>query len=57
MNNKTDTKKNNFSSRSSLAKPKNSNLSYQERLALAGKEKKGVDFNAPIDPSGYMTLL
>lgn len=57
MSKKIDTKRKNFSSRSSLAKPKNSNLSYKERLQRAGKEEKGVDFNTPIDSSGYIAIL
>jgi hypothetical protein len=47
-----------FCSRSSLAKPVNSKLSYKERIALTGRSKqdKGVDFSVPISPSGHIRL-
>lgn len=57
MNNDRN-KKRNFCSRASLAKPKNSHLSYKERLALAnnGQESKGIDFTLPINSAGYITV-
>lgn len=47
-----------YRTRSSLAKPNNSELSYKQRLTRAGKGKdsKGIDFSAPIDSSGYISF-
>ncbi|EIJ2222564.1 hypothetical protein LIA61_000997 [Vibrio parahaemolyticus] len=46
-----------YRTRSSLAKPNNSELSYKQRLARAGKkDSKGIDFSAPIDSSGYISF-
>ncbi|MGL5293672.1 MAG: hypothetical protein ACRDBT_08315 [Aeromonas sp.] len=56
MSRKMDTKRKNFSSRSSLVKPKNSNRSYKERLNFAEKKEQGIDFDAPIDSDGYILL-
>lgn len=57
MSRKTDAKRKNFSSRSSLAKPKNSVLSYKKRLKVAEKDERGIDFNVSIDAAGYISLL
>ncbi|MCF5842702.1 hypothetical protein [Aeromonas veronii] len=56
MSRKVDAKRKNFSSRSSLAKPKNSNHSYKERLSFAEKKEQGIDFDAPINSDGYILL-
>lgn len=56
MNNNPTCKRNGFRSRSSLAKSKNSHLSYKDRLKLAGKEEKGVDFRLSLDTPGYIKV-
>ncbi|MFM2661522.1 hypothetical protein AAFX15_15385 [Vibrio chagasii] len=58
MKNNTRSIQTKYRTRSSLAKPNNSQLSYKKRIALSGKSKddKGVDFSNPIDSSGYISL-
>ena len=58
MKNNTSSIQTKYRTRSSLAKPNNSQLSYKERITLSGKSKddKGIDFSNSIDSSDYISL-
>lgn len=58
MNRKESNVRKGFRSRASIARPKNQNLSYKERLAIASKGKDAceIDLGAPVDAAGYITI-